>query len=426
MGLLALAASADASPAVVITNLPAYGSFDNLGGIVLEASPASNAIAVFIYVPGYGWVTKPTCAAPLTVIQPDGSWTADITTGGSDQFATRVAALLVGTNYSEPCVDGASVLPTNSYVQASASAIITRESPGPRWVNFSGYDWSVKTSTGLIGPGPNYFSDSTNNVWLDAQGRMHLRITNRSNQWQCAEIVSARTFGYGTYRFELDSMVDNLDVNAVLGLFTWSDDPAYADREIDVECSRWGNAADSNNAQFVVQPYNFAGHLTRYDVSAGISNSTHFFTWESNRISFQSLRGAYLSSPEPTNIISSWTYTLAVPQTGDENVRLNLWLNSGSPPAGNSEVEILIKSFQFVPLGPPQPVLIQDISRISNGVVQFSFQSEPDRRYQVQSSPNLVDWQEVGTILATNVLSVFSETNGSDAGPRYYRAQTLP
>src|SRR6266853_1521835 len=61
-----------ATPSVLITNLPAYGSFDQLSGIVLEAVPASYRIAVFIYVPGYGWVSKPTCAEPLTIIQADG------------------------------------------------------------------------------------------------------------------------------------------------------------------------------------------------------------------------------------------------------------------------------------------------------------------------------------------------------------------
>ena len=72
-----LGASA-AGPAVIITNLPAYGSSDNLGGMVLNASPAACRVAVFIYVPDYGWVTKPTCAQPLTPVQPDGSWSAEI------------------------------------------------------------------------------------------------------------------------------------------------------------------------------------------------------------------------------------------------------------------------------------------------------------------------------------------------------------
>src|ERR1051325_9360531 len=104
-----------ASPAILLTNIPAYGSFTDLSGLVLGVEPAAHRVAVFIYVPGYGWVTKPTCADPLTSIQPDGSWTADITTGGSDHLATRVAALLVGTNYAQPCVAGAANLPTNVF-----------------------------------------------------------------------------------------------------------------------------------------------------------------------------------------------------------------------------------------------------------------------------------------------------------------------
>ena len=254
--LIGLVTTAGATaPGILITNLPIYNTLQNVSGLVYGTNAASVA------VPGYGWVTKPTCAQSLTTVQPDGSWTADITTGGSDALATRIAALLVSTNYSQPCVDGASVLSTNIYAQALASAIVTRPYPAVRSVSFSGYDWWVKASTGLVGPGPNYFSNSTNNVWVDTAGQLHVRITNRTNQWQCAELVTARTFGYGSYRFELNSRVDNLDPNVVLGLFTWSDDPAFSYREIDVECGRWGNTNDLNNSQFVVQPSDATGHL---------------------------------------------------------------------------------------------------------------------------------------------------------------------
>ena len=177
-----------ASPAIVLTNVPAFGSFGDLSGFVVDAAPAAHRVAVFIYVPGAGWWSKPYCDPQLTTIRPDGSWTADITTGGVDEFATKITALLVGTNYSEPCVMGPPTLPANVTAQAIASATVERVDPSVRWISFSGYDWWVKTSFGLVGPGPNYFSDSTNNVWLDAQGRLHLRITNRSNQWQCAEV----------------------------------------------------------------------------------------------------------------------------------------------------------------------------------------------------------------------------------------------
>src|SRR4051812_19512341 len=116
---------------------------------------------------------------------------------------------------------------------------------------FSGYSWVVKASSGKVGPGPNYFSSSANNVWVDNLGRLHLRITKQGSRWFCAEVVSQASFGYGTYRWYLDSPVDNLDPNVVLGLFTWSDLPDYANREIDIEFSRWG-AARNLNAQFVV------------------------------------------------------------------------------------------------------------------------------------------------------------------------------
>ncbi|HUA38847.1 MAG TPA: glycoside hydrolase family 16 protein [Candidatus Sulfopaludibacter sp.] len=418
-----------AIPGIVITNLPAYGSSDNLAGVVLGADPSACRVAVFINVPPYGWYSKPICAQALTPIQPDGSWSADITTGGLDTNATRIAALLVGTNYDYPCVLGKPFLPTNVFSQAMAGAVVTREYPGVRWIGFSGYDWWVKTSAGTngLGPGPNYFSDSTNNVWTDAQGWLHLRITDRSNQWQCAEIVSARTFGYGSYRFELGSRVDNLDTNVVLGMFTWSDDPTYADREMDVECSR-GFAADTNNTQFTVQPYNLSGHFSRYQVPVGLADSTHLFTWQSNSVGFQCQSGSYSPNPNPTNVLGNWVFTnaSAVPRTGDENVRINLWLLFGRPPSDGQEVELIVKSFEFVPLGSPRPASLSSLSAPSKGPVQFTISGEPDRRYQVQASADLLNWQNLAIVLATENLVPFQDNRLIGADMRFYRTVTLP
>jgi len=420
---LGWACSGGASPSILITNLPNYGSLSNLSGVVWGAEPATARVAVFIYVPGAGWWSKPTCAQPLTPIQTNGSWTADITTGGTDELATRVAALLVGTNYDEPCVQGLNFLPTNVFARALAKTVVSRARPGVRWVSFSGYDWWVKSSAGTVGPGPNFFSDSTNNVWVDPAGQLHVRITNRSNAWQCAELVSARTFGYGSYRFELNSRVDNLDPNVVLGLFTWSDDPVFAYRELDVECSRFGNATDPNRAQFVVQPYYLPGHLARYPVSAGLTNSTHWFTWEQDRVSFHAVRGSYSPSPPLVAIITNWTYTLTVPETGDENVRINLWLVNGSPPTDHQEIEIILKSFQFVPPGLRPAATLTNASARPDGRFQFLISTQPDWRYAVRASTNLADWQDMVTLLATNTVMEYSETG---ARTRFFRTATLP
>jgi len=65
-----------AASSVEFTYVPPYGSFNDLQGKVYGVNTASNRVAVFIYVTGAGWFTKPNCASPLTTIQPDGTWTA--------------------------------------------------------------------------------------------------------------------------------------------------------------------------------------------------------------------------------------------------------------------------------------------------------------------------------------------------------------
>src|SRR5438067_10871709 len=89
-----------------------------------------------------------------------------------------------------------------------------------RTISFSGYSWAVKSSHGKVGPGPNSFSSSSQNVWVDGQGRVHLAITRSRNRWYCAEVLATRSFGYGTYTFTLDSPVDALHPNVTLGPVT--------------------------------------------------------------------------------------------------------------------------------------------------------------------------------------------------------------
>jgi hypothetical protein len=84
-------------PTIIITGLSARG---NKRGIVMgnvyNADPANRAVAVFIYVEG-GWWIKPYWNASgyssETYIQPDGSWSCDITTGGHDEDATAGSRL---------------------------------------------------------------------------------------------------------------------------------------------------------------------------------------------------------------------------------------------------------------------------------------------------------------------------------------------
>lgn len=212
--------------------------------------------------------------------------------------------------------------------------------PPGRTIAFSGYSWAVKSSTEVVGPGPNVFSSSPENVWVDAAGQLHLRVTSRNGRWLSAEVFLDRSLGYGTYRFMIASPVADLDPNAVLGLFTWNDDPAYNHREVDVEFARWGNAGDPTNGQYVVQPYDRAGNLTRF-VQPLSAPSSHSFTWRTKGVNFASTDAA-------GRTIANWGYTgSSVPRAGGERIHLNLWLNRGLPPADGAEIEVVLSAFSF-------------------------------------------------------------------------------
>lgn len=227
-------------------------------------------------------------------------------------------------------------------VLATSSTALAAGKPGyPDKVTWSGVTWAIKTSRSPVGPGPNLFDKS--NVSLDGQGRLRLQIVrNTSGAWTAAEIVGPATYGYGTYTFTIDSPVDALDPNVVLGLFTWSDRARFAHREIDIEFARWGDATEPTNAQYVVQPYDTGSHLGRFSQPAD-APTTHRFTWRSGRIDWQSLDSA-------GGTIAEYTYTGSdVPPSGDERVRLNLWLFGGAAPTDGQPVEVIVSSFAFVP-----------------------------------------------------------------------------
>lgn len=205
---------------------------------------------------------------------------------------------------------------------------------------FAGRSWSVKAGAGPLGPGPNLFSDSPQNVWVDAAGRLHLRITNRDGQWQAAEVILNESLGRGTYSFTVDSPIGTLDPNVVLGLFTWSDDPAYNHREIDVEFARWGNAAGPTNAQYVVQSSPLAGSLQRF-AQPSSAPSVHAFTWARKSVAFASRTSGGES-------IADWRYSgSAVPRPGGERTHINLWLDNGRPPVDGASVEVVLSNFSF-------------------------------------------------------------------------------
>jgi len=351
-------------PDIYFTYVPPYGTVGNLSGQVTGVVFNDYEVLVYIYVGG--WWNKPTWANPTTPIDSNGSWTCNITTSiPGDTLATRIIAFLIpsGSYQSSWEMAGQSVLPAELY--AFVYAEIPRRQTA-RAIRFSNHNWAVKT--GYEGPGPNYFSDSVNNVWVDANGYLHLKITYQAGFWYCSEVISDESFGYGTYVFTIDSRVDLLDRNIVLGLFTWDTyAPQYNYREIDFEFSRWQNPSN-DIGQYVVQPWYTPGNINRFDFSyAGQGDTTtHVMTWRPDGIYFKSYYGDFELAPSPEKVIKDWYYTGADnPPPGGENARMNLWLINGLAPSNGLESEIVIKDFMFMTEISDQPGDIDDDANVN-------------------------------------------------------------
>jgi hypothetical protein len=199
--------------------------------------------------------------------------------------------------------------------------------------------WGIKVSSAKVGPGPNLFSDATDDVWTDLDGRLHLTITKHGGRWWCTEVIGQSSFGYGTYCWTSASDVSGFDPSVVLGLFTWNDAPDYAHREIDIEFAKWSDLSTGKNAQYTVQPSD-ATHRSQF-VEPATPVTNHEFTWHPGMVDFRSTDAAGA-------IIGRWQYQAAdVPVPGGENPRMNLWLFRGKVPASGNRVHVILSNFVF-------------------------------------------------------------------------------
>ncbi|KAB1642714.1 LamG domain-containing protein [Gulosibacter chungangensis] len=208
---------------------------------------------------------------------------------------------------------------------------------GASTIRFADRFWRVKASTVPVGPGPNLFSAA--NVRVDSAGRLQLSIARSTSGWSCSEVIGVGEFGYGTYYWSLKSTVLDYEAATVLGLFTWSDEDAQANRELDIEFSRWGKAWDPVTGSFAVQrPSPSRPAIERF--TPGMGRSEHLLTWSPQRVQFRSSFGSTQAE---------WSYAgddVATPG-GGVAPRTNLWLFRGAKPTRAHT--IVVDGFEYRP-----------------------------------------------------------------------------
>ena len=130
---------AQTSPAIEITALPRYGQSPGIiSGRVTGGPPSAFKVAPLIFLSGLGYYSKPFCNA--TTVTPDassGQFSANLTTGGIDQYASQIALLLVPASANVPCFLGVAGIPEELEGIAAAKLIVPRPDPNTREITFA-------------------------------------------------------------------------------------------------------------------------------------------------------------------------------------------------------------------------------------------------------------------------------------------------
>lgn len=236
----------------------------------------------------------------------------------------------------------------------AALAVLTCASLCAKTVEFSGYTWNVRPA-GSGGPGPNNWSEE--NVWVDTNGFLHLKLSNRNGTWSCAEVTLPKRLGFGLYEFSIVAPLDRLDPNVVIGLFNYPTRDVGPDgtHEIDIEFARWGRAQNPVGNYTVWPTERSRRQVTKPFTLDSVTNwTTHSFSWTSTNIVFQSRHGDSAVGKD----IAQWACQPAEPEKSIAQkpmpVHINLWCFQGKPPTDNKEMEVVIRTFKFTELRNPK------------------------------------------------------------------------
>ena len=211
-------------------------------------------------------------------------------------------------------------------------------------IAWQGYRWFVKSGV-LAGPGPNTWSPQ--NIWVDAQGFLHLKIAKIDGKWSCAEIWSEEALPFGTYQCQVEGALDTFDPNVIFSMFSYQGPDGT--KEIDIEYAKWGNST-AQNAWWTVYPNNTIGSkkTTGFTFSLKGTYTTSRFTWSKVGVDY-ALLGGHQAIGSHRNLMQSWNYrpTDPVNQIPQNRMSLhfNLWLFQGKPPTDDKPVEVILHGF---------------------------------------------------------------------------------
>ena len=329
-----------ASPSIEFTHIPpaAQGGkerFDTISGRVRNARPNQQIV---IYVHSGQWWVQPEPDRPFIPIKADSTWSTETHLG------FEYAALLVDPDYHPPpTMDVAPTQGGSIALVTIVKGVGTPQLAPTGWLKFSGYDWGVRMIESDKGGMSNLYD--AENAWTDASGALHMQIKKKSGRWSCAEIFLNRSLGYGTYSVTVRD-TSHLEPAANFSMFTfdeWASDEHF--REMDVEVSGPGDAANKNSARYVKQPLYMAGNLFAFAAPSG--TLTYVLGWEPGHASFKTFRGR--SADGGAQLVSEHEFTSAIPAPGKAVIRLIFYAVASEKNPLQKPSEVVVEKFEYLP-----------------------------------------------------------------------------
>ena len=253
--------------------------------------------------------------------------------------------------------------------QMLASAVLTLVTMGicdlaaAATITWKGQVWDVTGAEPIGAPSSGQINGNASNVFVDANGYLHVRISkNGGSTFTGAQLFTQKNLGFGTYQFQIEGDLANMDKGVVLGLFPYGPTAGIGvdgENEIDIEFSKWNDTGSGNNADFTYYPPTGFG-TSDYQASfehnffvnfEGATLSTSRIEWTSTTINSTIMTG-FQPIGTTANVISpNDFYQPSNPKTKIPQVALplgiNLWTYGSKP---TRELDIIIHDFTFVPL----------------------------------------------------------------------------
>ncbi|MCU1303156.1 MAG: hypothetical protein JWQ87_3440 [Candidatus Sulfotelmatobacter sp.] len=328
------------TPSITFTKIPpaAQGGrerVDTISGRVRNARPKQQIV---IYAHSGQWWVQPWPDHAFIPIKADSTWSTETHLG------FEYAALLVEPDYHPlPTMDVAPTQGGSVALVTIVKGVGTPQLAPTGSLKFSGYDWAVRTIASNKGGLNNLYDPQ--NAWTDASGALHMQIKKKSGMWSCAEIFLDRSLGYGTYSVTVRD-TSHLEPAANFSMFTFDELRSEEQfREMDVEVGGRDDAANKNNARYVIQPLYIPGNLFAF--TAPLGTLTYVLRWEYGHATFKTFRGR--SAGGGARLVSEHEFTSGIPAPGKALPRLIFYVVASDKHPMRKPSEVVVEKFEYLP-----------------------------------------------------------------------------